>query len=62
MSTGHVDIQDPHVYTKKRKDYPNSPNLYQDLHGEHGKQYIKAMKKDIQSLIQQSTWTTFPRS
>jgi DNA-binding PadR family transcriptional regulator len=40
---------------------PDMPSLYEALHREHADQYIEAMKEEIQSLIQQSTWKTIPR-
>jgi hypothetical protein len=36
-----------YVCASKRKDDPDSPNLYQALHGEHAKQYMEVMKKRI---------------
>jgi hypothetical protein len=62
LATGHVDIQDPRVYAAKKKDDPDAPSMYQALHGEHAEQYMEAMKKEIQSLIQQSTWKTIPQT
>jgi hypothetical protein len=62
MRSGDVDIQDPRVYSAKKKYDPDMPILYEALHGEHANQYMEAMKQEIQSLIQQSTWTTVSRS
>jgi hypothetical protein len=62
LVTGHVDIQDPRVYAAKKKEDPDEPTLYQALHGEHAEQYMEAMKKEMQSLIQQSTWKTIPQT
>jgi hypothetical protein len=61
-NSGDVDIQDPRVYSAKKKSDPDMPSLYKALHGEHADQYMEAMKQEIQSLFQQSTWTTVRRS
>jgi hypothetical protein len=61
MRYGDVDIQDPRVYSAKKKSDPDMPSLHEALHGEHADQYMEAMKQEIKSLIQQSTWTTVPR-
>jgi hypothetical protein len=62
MNSGDVDIQDPRVYSTKNKSYPNIPSVYEALNGEHADRYMEAMKQEIQSLIQKSTWTTVQRS
>jgi hypothetical protein len=62
LATGNVDIQDPRVYAAKKKEDTDAPSLYQALHGEHAEQYMEAMKKEIQYLIQQSTWKKIPRT
>jgi hypothetical protein len=51
MKSGDVDIQDPCVYSAKKKSAPDMPSLYEALHGEHANQYMEAMKQEIQSLI-----------
>jgi hypothetical protein len=62
LETGHVDIQDPHIYAAKKKYDPNSPSLHQALHSEHADQYMVATKKEIQSFIQQPNLTKVPRA
>jgi hypothetical protein len=62
MKSGDVDTQDYRVNGAKKKSDPDMPSLNEALHGERDDQYMGAMRKEIQSLIQQSTWTTVPRS
>jgi hypothetical protein len=62
MKSRYVDIKDPRVYDANKKSNPDMPSLYEALHGEHTGQYMEAMKNEIQSSIQQYTWTTIPRS
>jgi hypothetical protein len=38
MKSGDVDIQDPRVYSAKKKYDSNMPSLYEPLHGEHADQ------------------------
>jgi hypothetical protein len=62
--TSLVDIQDPIVYAAKKKKTCDEdfPNLFQAMNGEFAEQYLKAMRKEIQTLIAQNTWKTVPRS
>jgi hypothetical protein len=48
---------------KKKKNYDaDCTNLFQAMNGEFAEQYLKAMKKEIQTLIAQKTWKTVPLS
>jgi hypothetical protein len=58
-----IDIFYRRVYaTKKQSNDPDIPSLFQAINGECGEQYLEAMKKDIQSLISQTTWKMIPSS
>jgi hypothetical protein len=62
MKSGDGDIQDPRVYSAKKKSDPDMLSFYEALHGKHADQNMGVMKQEIRFLIQQSTWTTVPRS
>jgi Reverse transcriptase (RNA-dependent DNA polymerase) len=62
MDTGMVDICDPRVYSAKanRADADN-PIYQQAMNGSDAGEYIKAMKLEIFTLVQQRTWESVPR-
>ena len=62
MDTGMVDICDPRVYSAKanRADADN-PTYQQAMNGNDAGEYIKAMKLEIFTLVQQRTWKSVPR-
>lgn len=61
--TGLENISDPRVYAaKQRKDDPDSPTFHQAMNGEHAEDYIQAMKLEVNTLVQQRTWTSIPRT
>jgi hypothetical protein len=62
MDTGVVDICDPRVYAAKvsRADTDN-PTYQQAMNGGDAGEYIKAMKLEVHTLVQQRTWESVPR-
>jgi hypothetical protein len=61
--TGLENISDPCMYAAKhRKDDPDSPTFHQAINGENAEDYIQAMKLEVETLVQQRTWMTIPRT
>jgi hypothetical protein len=61
--TGIENISDPRMYVaKNRKDDPDLPTFHQAINGPNAEDYIQAMKLEINTLVQQRTWTSVPRT
>jgi Reverse transcriptase (RNA-dependent DNA polymerase) len=61
--TGFENISDPRMYAAKhRMNNPDMPNFNQALNGEHAEEWVRAMILEVDTLMQQRTWTTVPRS
>ena len=60
--TGLENVVDPRVYLSKTPGSdPDTPTFHQAMNGEHAEQWVKAMPLEVQTLVQQRTWTTVPR-
>ena len=61
--TGLENVVDPRVYASKTPGSdPDTPTFHQAMNGEHAEQWVKAMQLEVQTLVQQRTWTTVPRT
>ena len=62
LHTGEVNCNDPRLYVAKTKGSdPDYPSFAEATQGEHSKEYIEAMMKEIKQLIKQSTWESVLR-
>jgi hypothetical protein len=61
--SGQSNITDPRAYAAKypRKSDPDMPTFMQAMNGEHAEEYIKDMKLEVATLVQQDTWKYVPR-
>jgi hypothetical protein len=54
---GAVNITDPRIYAAKTaRNDPDMPTFQQAMNGTEAGKYIKAMKLEIHTLIEQHTW------
>jgi hypothetical protein len=61
MDTGICNISDPQVYAAKLYSAAsNTPTFHQAMTGSDASEYIKAMKLEMHSLVQQQTWKSLP--
>ena len=60
--TGLYNCSDPRAYaaSHKLKD-PDTPSIFDALHGDDKEEYREAMKKEITQLLKQKTWERIPR-
>ena len=61
--TGVENVVDPRVYASKVPGSdPDMPTFHQAMNGEHAEQWVKAMQLEVQTLVQQRTWTAVHRT
>ena len=64
LQTDELRVCDPRAYISKtslkRYDEDN-PTIHQALNGPHSKEYVSAMKEEIDTLVCQATWEEVTR-
>jgi hypothetical protein len=60
--TGQINITDPRVYASKTPGTnADMPTFQQAMNGSEAAEYIRAMKLEVQTLVNQRTWESVPR-
>ncbi|KAI2489575.1 hypothetical protein MHU86_25021 [Fragilaria crotonensis] len=61
--TGIENVVDPRAYAAKTPGSdPDMPTFHQAVNGEHAEEWIRAMQLEVETLVQQRTWTMVPRT
>ena len=58
----HVFTNSPQFFKAGKKHDPDTPTIKEALGGPHRREFIKAMKKEVEELEEHNTWTIMNRS
>jgi Reverse transcriptase (RNA-dependent DNA polymerase) len=64
LHTDEIEVCDPRAYISKaslKRQNEDNPTIHQALNGPHSKEYVAAMKEEVETLVRQATWEEVPR-
>jgi hypothetical protein len=64
LYTYEIEVCHTRAYTSKaslKQQNEDNPTIHQALNGPHSKEYVAAVKEEVETLVCQATWEEVPR-